>query len=148
MIQNQPHKILNIYIDGAARGNPGPASLGVCIFDESGQSIAEIGETLGFATNSVAEYKAFIRALQEAKKMSAQVLYIFTDSQLLARQYGGQYRIKNSSIKELWLEIDPLLKEFKTVTVTHILRSSHPGNVKADKLCNIALDRSLNLKRN
>ena len=147
MTSPQQLKKLNIYIDGASRGNPGPASYGVCIFNEEGHPIFEVGETLGIATNSIAEYRALIRALQEGKRLGCGELSIFTDSQLVARQFDGQYRIKNISIKELWAEIDPLLKEFTSVIVTHIPRSSHPGNVQADKLCNIALDRSLKIKR-
>jgi len=96
----QQLKKLNIYIDGASRGNPGPASYGVCIFNEEGHPIFEVGETLGIATNSIAEYRALIRALQEGKRLGCGELSIFTDSQLVARQFDGQYRIKNISIKE------------------------------------------------
>lgn len=129
-------------MDGACRGNPGPASYGVCIYDESGEVVSEIGETIGTATNSIAEYSALERALKEGLRMGAEELYIFTDSQLVARQYEGIYRVKHEPLQRLLSMIRALAKEFKIVQVTHIPRSSHPGNKRADQLANIALNRS------
>ncbi|OGR82394.1 MAG: hypothetical protein A2636_07275 [Elusimicrobia bacterium RIFCSPHIGHO2_01_FULL_64_10] len=134
---------LAIYIDGASRGNPGPASYGVLIQDEAGKLLREIHDTIGEATNSVAEYRALLRALEEAKKLGARRLEIYTDSQLVARQFDGSYKVRHGDLREMMGRIRALEEEFASVTVTHIPRSSHPGNVRADRLANIALNRAL-----
>jgi ribonuclease HI len=128
-------------VDGASRGNPGPASYGVCIQDPQGHILKEISQVLGFNTNNFAEYCAVKRALEEAKKMGAQRLKVFTDSQLVANQVNGIYRIKEPSLLVLWKDIMALKKDFEKVEVRHILRSSHAGNKRADQLANIALDQ-------
>ncbi len=135
-------KPLEIYVDGASRGNPGPASYGVCIKKDDGSGYLEFHEYLGTATNSVAEYQALIRGLEEAKKMHAEELDIYTDSQLVARQFSGQYRVKHEGLKNIMAQVRALQNQFKKVRVTHIMRSSHPGNKLADKLANIALDKA------
>jgi ribonuclease HI len=134
-------KTLRIYADGASRGNPGPASYGVCIMDESGNTVCEVGEAIGRATNNVAEYNALIRAFQEARRLGADAVDLYTDSQLVVRQYSGEYRVKDAGLRELLSRVRELSAGFKSVTVTHVPRSSHPGNTRADKLANIALDR-------
>lgn len=136
-------KKLKIYADGASRGNPGPASYGVCVYGANEEILLEIGETIGNNTNSVAEYRALIRSLEEASKLGVEELEIFTDSQLVARQFEGVYRVKDERLKILMQKVRELEKKFKSVRVHHILRSSHPGNVRADHLANIALNRSL-----
>ncbi|OGR54949.1 MAG: hypothetical protein A3I11_08205 [Elusimicrobia bacterium RIFCSPLOWO2_02_FULL_39_32] len=147
-VKNSPlsvlrNKKLKIYADGASRGNPGPASYGICVLDSNDKILLEIGETIGNNTNSVAEYSALIRSLEEAVKLGAEELEIFTDSQLVARQFEGVYRVKDENLKILMQKVRELEKKFKSVNVQHILRSSHPGNVRADRLANIALNRSL-----
>ena len=134
-------KKLHIYTDGASRGNPGPASFGVCVFDDQGNLLLEKNGTLGKTTNSIAEYSALICALEEAKKIGAEDLKIFTDSELVAKQFAGIYRVKDEKLKELMGKVRDLEKDYQVVTVTHIPRSSHPGNVRADQLANIALNR-------
>lgn len=131
-------------MDGASRGNPGPASYGVCILKEDGEGYIEFSEYLGKATNSVAEYQALIRGLLEAQNLGAQELDIFTDSQLVARQFAGIYKVKHEGLKEIMAQVRQLEKNFKQVRVTHIPRSSHPANKRADRLANIVLNRSLN----
>ena len=140
---NKLGKKLRIYVDGASRGNPGPASYGLCVFDEQGNDILEVNEAIGEATNSVAEYRALLRALEEAKKAGAEELQIYTDSQLVARQFDGSYKIRHEGLRRLMARIRDLEKNFKRVSVSHIPRSSHPGNKRADKLANIALDRAI-----
>ncbi len=135
-------KHLEIYVDGASRGNPGPASYGVCIKNDPGETFIEFSEYIGETTNSVAEYQALIRALEEAKKLKAQELDIFTDSELVARQFNGIYKVKHEGLKEIMSKVRGLEKEFSRVTVRHIPRSSHPGNKRADRLANIALNRA------
>ena len=132
---------LVIYIDGASRGNPGPASYGVCIQDTEGNTCLEVNEYLGTATNSVAEYSALVRALKEARKLGAEEVSIFTDSQLVARQFDGTYRVKHEKMRSLLAEVRKLEPAFKRVTVSHIPRSSLPGNKRADKLANIAINK-------
>lgn len=134
---------LHIYVDGASRGNPGPASYGVCILDKDGQSIKEKYEYIGEATNSVAEYRALLCAMEEARSLGAKEIYIYTDSQLVARQFDGSYKIKHENLKSLMKRIRELETHFSLVSVTHIPRSSHPANKRADRLANIALNRSL-----
>ena len=129
-------------MDGASRGNPGPASYGVCILKENGQGLIEFSEYLGEATNSVAEYRALIRGLEEAQKLGAQELDIFTDSQLVARQFAGIYKVKHEGLKKIMAHVRQLEKNFRQVRVTHIPRSSHLANVRADRLANIALNRA------
>lgn len=134
-------KALEIYIDGASRGNPGPASYGVCIQDRQGSVFLEVNEYIGHATNSVAEYRALIRALEEAAKIGGEELTIYTDSQLVARQFEGSYRVKHETLRPLLARIRELEKNFSGVCVKHIPRASHPGNKRADKLANIAINR-------
>ena len=135
-------KRLEIFVDGASRGNPGPAGYGVCIIKEDGDGYLEFSEYLGHATNSVAEYEALVRGLKEAKKMGAEVLDIFTDSQLVARQFAGLYKVKHEGLKEIMARVRELEQNFKRVSVTHIMRSSHPANKRADRLANIALNKA------
>lgn len=135
-------KRLNIYIDGASRGNPGPASYGVCIQEDQTGHYLEFNDYIGEATNSVAEYRALVRALEEASRLGAQELHIFTDSQLVARQFDGTYKIKHEGLRDIMSRIRSLEKNFSAVSVTHIPRSSHPGNKRADKLANIAINRA------
>jgi probable phosphoglycerate mutase len=92
----------------------------------------------------VAEYKALIRGLEEAGRLGAEELQVYTDSQLVALQFDGTYRIKHPDMIQLMARVRALEKNFKKVIVTHIMRSSEPGNVRADKLANIALDRRQN----
>ena len=135
-------KHLEIYVDGASRGNPGPASYGVCIRKEDGDKFIEFCESIGQTTNSVAEYSALIRGLEEGLNLGAEELDIFTDSQLVARQFQGLYKVKHEGLKEIMAKVRGLQKNFKRVTVHHIPRSSHPGNKRADRLANIALNRA------
>jgi ribonuclease HI len=134
-------KRLEIYVDGACRGNPGPASYGVAIKKEDGGYI-EFYEYIGTATNQVAEYEALIRGLSEAHKLGAQEVDAYTDSQFVTRQFQGIYKIKHETMKALMLKVRELEKNFKRVGVHHIPRSSQEGNKLADKLANIALDKA------
>lgn len=125
------------YIDGASRGNPGPASIGVVFQNEKGASVKNISLRIGQTTNNVAEYLALIFALQEALMMRAQEVQIFTDSELLAKQFNGEYKIKEESLKLLSALISHLRKGFRKVIVAHVPREQ---NRLADKEANKALD--------
>ncbi len=127
------------FIDGASRGNPGPASLGVVLQEASGKEIKSLSIKIGVATNNTAEYYALIFALQEAMILGLDELEVFTDSELVARQFGGQYKVKEASLQALWILVAHLRQGFKKLTVTHIPREK---NRLADAAANKALDQS------
>ena len=127
-----------IYTDGASRGNPGPASLGVVILDEKGNIVKEISETLGDQTNNFAEYTAVIRGLEEAISLGAKKLTVRSDSQLLVRQLCGQYKVKSSVIMPLFRKCKELIAKIEEFNCEHIPREE---NEEADRLANLALDR-------
>ncbi len=123
-------------VDGASRGNPGPAAIGVVV--EDGGEREEIGEFIGFATNNVAEYRALIRGLEEARARGAARVRVFSDSQLLVRQMRGEYRVKDGRLAGLAREARRLMAAFAAVELRHVPREE---NAAADRLANAALDR-------
>ncbi len=131
-----------IYTDGGARGNPGPAAVGIVI-DGSGIS-KKIGEYIGETTNNEAEYRAVIIAMKKLKqiigsdKAGQAKLDFFVDSELLAKQLNGEYKIKEENLQKLFIELWNLKLDFGNVSFTHVLRGK---NKEADKLVNEALDR-------
>ncbi len=131
---------LILFIDGACKGNPGAAGIGILVTDSDGTTLAEIGEGIGQTTNNVAEYKALIRGLEEAKARGAARVTVHTDSQLMARQMEGRYKINAPHLKALQLEAQALCRLFPGgVTLTHILRE---GNALADELANLGARRN------
>src|SRR3989338_5321940 len=130
------HDDLVIHVDGASRGNPGPASVGVEILDSSANLLSTISERICVTTNNVAEYYALIFALHEAALLGASRIRVYTDSQLLARQFSGEYKVKEPTIKLLHMQVRYLRKHFAQVSVTHVPREE---NAAADKLANEAL---------
>ncbi len=130
---------LEIYIDGASRGNPGRSGVGVLIRDVDG-GVHEIKRDIGIATNNEAEYEALITALQSAKKLKKKHLKIYTDSFLLANQINGSWRVRDSKIAVLWKCAKELISEFEEVKVEHIPREL---NREADRLANRAIDEYL-----
>ena len=123
-----------LFVDGACKGNPGAAGIGVLMTDADGATLAEIGEGIGQTTNNVAEYNALIRVLEEAQARGARRVTVHTDSQLMARQMEGRYKINAPHLKALQQEASALCKLFPGgVTLTHILRE---GNARADQLAN------------
>ena len=125
------------YTDGASRGNPGPASLGVVVMDENGKVLREIGQILGTQTNNFAEYSAVVRALEECIELGAVEVEMRMDSQLVVRQMLGEYKIKNSNIIPLANKVKELLKQIKKAKFVHVPRAE---NAWPDKLANEALD--------
>lgn len=130
---------LLIHIDGASRGNPGPSSVGVVIRDSAGKTLREHHRFLGHGTNNIAEYSALKDALVLAKELGGTELKIHSDSQLLVRQYNGQYRVKNSNLFKHLLEIHTLRSQFASVELVHVPREQ---NKDADRLANTALDQA------
>ena len=135
---DKPSKRLTIYVDGASRGNPGPAAIGVVIKDERGDSVLKLSSYIGTRTNNQAEYTALVMALQEARKMEADEVRIHTDSQLVAEQIVGHYKVRNAHIRPLFDKVAQLLKDFRHYSIAYIPRES---NSEADALANQALDR-------
>lgn len=128
---------MKIFIDGASRGNPGPAAAGAVFQDARGKVLKSLSQAIGIATNNTAEYCALILALQEALMMGAAEVEVFTDSELVARQFNGEYKIKEASLKTLYLLAVHLKKGFKKILVKHIPREE---NKLADAQANKALD--------
>ena len=126
-----------IYADGASRGNPGPAAIGVVIKDERGRLITSISQRIGKATNNQAEYRAIIAALEEAITLGAKQVDIKMDSELVVKQINGEYRVKKATLKSLYQQVKQLQGSLEDFTITHILRQQ---NIEADKLANKALD--------
>jgi ribonuclease HI len=126
-----------LYSDGACRGNPGIGGAGAVITDAAGNVVWEGKEFLGHCTNNIAEYKALILGLKGALTQGYNNLEVYLDSELLARQINGSYRVKNESLKKLMAEISSLLSSFETIQVKHVLRCH---NASADRLANLAID--------
>ncbi len=127
-----------IYTDGAARGNPGPAGAGAILRDPSdGTVLAEIAQGLGYATNNVAEWTAVRLALEEALRLGATHVDLRMDSELVARQITGIYRVKHPALKSIHAATMELLRSFQGYTVGHVPRAL---NKDADRLSNVAID--------
>ncbi|HEX9697038.1 MAG TPA: ribonuclease HI family protein [Actinomycetota bacterium] len=126
------------HTDGGARGNPGPAGIGVHLASTSGKTIEEIAEAIGHATNNVAEYKAVIRALERAAELGARRVTVKADSLLVVEQLKGVYKVKNAGLKPLHTQARALMSGFETVVFEHVRRER---NKKADALVNAAIDQ-------
>jgi ribonuclease HI len=127
------------YIDGGARGNPGPAGYGVRIEDERGTLIEELSKPIGIATNNVAEYNGLLAALRYAVDRGEKSLIIRSDSELLVKQMRGEYRVKNAGLQPLHQEARRLMGRLDRVTFEHVRRAL---NAEADRLANLAMDES------
>ncbi len=127
-----------VFIDGASRGNPGPSSIGVVFQEKGGEILKRISSRIGTATNNTAEYFALLVALQEALIMRIEELEVFTDSELLARQFNGEYKVKENSLKLFSYLASHLRQGFKALTLKHIPREQ---NKLADEEANKALDK-------
>jgi ribonuclease HI len=131
---------LVIYTDGGARGNPGPAAIGVVIYDEAGTNvIKQLGEHIGDSTNNHAEYMALIRGLNEAVAMGARRVDFYLDSELVVKQLLGKYKIREENLQKLAGEALRLARNFESVEYFHVPREK---NKLADKLVNEALDKA------
>ena len=127
-----------IYTDGAARGNPGPAGAGAILRDAADRTVlAEIAEPLGHATNNVAEWTAVRLALEEALRLGATHVDLRMDSELVARQISGIYRVKHPDLKPIHAAVMEMLRRLDGYTVGHVPRAL---NKDADRLSNVAID--------
>ena len=133
------HPKLSAFTDGGARGNPGPAALGVVLYAPGGELVFEVGEYLGERTNNQAEYAALVRALLEAQRLGARILSCYLDSELVVRQLAGIYRVKDPDLRKLFEKAKHLACGFERVTFEHVPREH---NKEADRLVNQALDHA------
>lgn len=135
---------LRIYTDGGSRGNPGPAASGAVLKElvdgKEGEIIATASKYLGVTTNNQAEYVAIIIGMNKAKKMGAQHVEVYMDSELATKQLNGVYKVKNPGIAERFLEVKNLIHSFKTVKFKHVYREQ---NKEADAIVNKILDNEL-----
>ena len=127
---------LTIYTDGACKGNPGPAAIGVLVKDNSQGVVARISEYIGHSTNNKAEYRAVIAALDTAMKLEADEIVLYIDSELVVRQLTGHYKVKSESILPLYTKAVKLIRNFKKVSFIHVNREQ---NTEADMLATAAL---------
>lgn len=125
------------YIDGGARGNPGPAGYGVRIENADGELERELHAPIGVATNNVAEYRALIAALADLVEHGCRDVLIRSDSQLLVRQMQGRYRVRHPGLQPLHRQATALAARLERVTFEHVRRTE---NVEADRLSNVAMD--------
>ena len=131
---------VRIFCDGGSRGNPGPAGIGAVVLDASREPatvIATVSESIGIATNNVAEYQALIAGLEAAADFGARRVEVRADSQLVVRQLEGRYRVKNSALQPLYKRAMELLRSYAEVDLQHVYREE---NTEADALVNAALD--------
>jgi len=131
-------EVITLQFDGGSRGNPGPAGVGVVLRAADGTPLVTLGRFIGRATNNVAEYKALITALEQARELGAKRVKVLGDSELIVKQMRGEYRVKNPDLRVLYDEAQDLFHSFDAATIDHNYRED---NSLADKLANMAMDR-------
>jgi len=131
--------VITVYIDGGARGNPGPAGYGVSIQDPDGAVLDELHGGLGIATNNVAEYSGLLAALRWAAEHGHRKVHVRADSELLVKQMRGEYRVKNEGLKPLFLQACALVRRIGDVSFEHVRREM---NKEADRLSNLGMDQA------
>ncbi len=128
---------LVVNVDGGARGNPGPAAVGVVVRNDGGDVIADAAEPIGTATNNVAEYRALLRGIELAAEHGATEVELLGDSELVVKQVRGEYRVKDAGLKPLHAQARQALSAFSAWSFNHVRREH---NAEADALVNQALD--------
>ncbi len=131
--------LLVLHVDGGARGNPGPAAIGVVVSQPDGTVVDELAERIGPATNNVAEYRAVLRGLERARELGASEVEIIGDSELIARQLSGAYKVKHPAMKPLYELAIAALAGFDRWRIRTVPRAQ---NAHADALVNAALDQA------
>ena len=131
-------EVITLEFDGGSRGNPGPAGIGVVLRAADKTPLVTLGRFIGRATNNVAEYKALVTGLEQAKQLGAKRLQIRGDSELIIRQIKGEYRVKHPDLRPLYEAAQALLGDFDGYSIDHNLRHK---NELADRLANLAMDR-------
>ena len=128
----------SLYVDGACRGNPGPAGAGAVLLDPEGRIQAQESRSLGLATNNIAEYQGLLLGLAAARARGVRRLAIFSDSQLMVEQLNGRYRVKTPHLLPLWQEARKQLQYFEVYAISHVDRAL---NREADRLARQAVDQ-------
>jgi ribonuclease HI len=128
---------LVVHVDGGARGNPGPAAAGAVLSTPDGDVVDEASELLGVATNNVAEYRGLLLGLARARALGATEVEVVNDSELIAKQVNGQYKVKHAAMRPLYLDAMAALREFDAWSIRSVPRAQ---NADADALVNQALD--------
>jgi ribonuclease HI len=135
---SRPARRLIAYSDGASRGNPGPAAIGALVLDDHGTVLGEISRRIGHGTNNEAEYRAAIAAVEAAIGLGATSVELRMDSELVARQLSGRYRVRNPALIRHYQRLDSLRRHLDRLEVVHVPREQ---NRAADRLANRALDQ-------
>lgn len=130
-------RVLRLYTDGASRGNPGPAGVGVVIEDEHGMRLRGLHRWLGVTTNNEAEYRALIEGLKAVAEWKPDRLEVYLDSKLVVEQMNGAWKIKAQELQPLHARAMELLRQFPEVAIAHVERNKNRG---ADALANMAID--------
>src|SRR6266508_1305703 len=133
-------KTMIAYIDGGARGNPGPAGYGVYITDGEGRKLAELSDYLGVQTHSIAECSGLVAALEYAVEHGYSTVKVVSDSELLVKQMKGQYKVRSEALAAIYNEARALVRKLDRFEVRHVLRHK---NKDADRLANLAMDRGM-----
>jgi len=128
---------LIVHVDGGARGNPGPAAAACVVSSPSGELVDECSQLLGTATNNVAEYRALLLGLARTKELGASEVEVIGDSELIAKQVQGVYKVKHAAMRPLYLQAMEALRAFESWSIRTVPRAQ---NAEADKLVNAALD--------
>ncbi len=128
-----------LYFDGGSRGNPGPAGYGYVLERPGGETLAADGNTIGTATNNVAEYQGLIAGMRRATELGIRQLKVFGDSKLVIEQMKGTWRVRAEGLRALHLEARAVARTFDSVRFEHVRRS---GNAEADRLANVAMDEA------
>ena len=128
---------LVVHVDGGARGNPGPAAVGVVVSTPDGEVLDEVGEVIGVSTNNVAEYRGLLLGLERARVLGATEVEVVNDSELVARQVQGDYKVKHAGLKPLHQQALTALRAFDRWSIRSVPRER---NARADALVNAALD--------
>lgn len=134
---------VKLFTDGGARGNPGPAAIGGVIYNDEDEVIDEVSEYIGETTNNQAEYRALLATLGRAKQLGATHVQCYLDSELVVKQINHEWKVKDADLAPLVIQIHNASIGFKKVTFSHIPREQ---NVEADRLVNLALDTSSELR--
>jgi ribonuclease HI len=132
---------LVVHVDGGARGNPGPAAIAAVLSAPDGSVVEEHAQAIGHATNNVAEYRALLLGIERAQALGAQELELIGDSELIARQVRGEYKVKDAGLRELHAQVAAALGRFDRWTILNVPREE---NAHADRLVNEALDTETN----
>jgi ribonuclease HI len=131
---------VEIFVDGASRGNPGHAGIGIIIYDNTGKKVKAISQYIGKTTNNIAEYKALITALEAVEPLKPEFVKVYMDSELVVKQINGEYKVKSKNLKPLYQTVKAYIKSFEGFALEHINRGK---NTEADLLANKGIDNAL-----